>query len=78
MWMRAGQVVGLTALDLLTDPALLQAAQAEFRKRTGVGMGGSEWVVPLLPRDVATTVQDRSPEYVTTVRGEGWTMPVDR
>lgn len=33
----AGKVLAATAIDLLTDPALLEAARAEFRKRTAAG-----------------------------------------
>ena len=33
----AGKVLAATAIDLLTDPALLESARAEFRKRTAVG-----------------------------------------
>ncbi len=76
MWMKAGEVIGLTIVDLLKDRSLLDAAQAEFRERTGGGIGGTKWVAPLLPRDFAAPVNYRWPEYVTTARGTGWTIPV--
>ena len=72
-----GEVIGLTVLDLLTDGTSLAAAQAEFRQRTGGGIGGSKWVAPLLPRDFEPPVHYRWPEYVTTARGrEEWTIPL--
>ena len=44
------KTIAATLLDLLTEPALLQKAQDEFRERTGGGVGGAKWVAPLLPR----------------------------
>ncbi|MEH2469978.1 aminobenzoyl-glutamate utilization protein B [Nitrobacteraceae bacterium AZCC 2161] len=75
MWLTASKVIGATILDLLTDGVSLDKAQAEFRERTGGGIGGSKWVAPLLPRDFAPPVHYRWPEYVTTARGEEWTIP---
>ncbi len=75
MWSTAGRVIGATIIDLLTDRAALERAQAEFRERTGGGIGGSKWVAPLLPKDFPPPVNYRWPEYVTTVRGEEWTVP---
>jgi aminobenzoyl-glutamate utilization protein B len=71
----AAKTMALTLLDLATDPALLAAAQTEFRERTGGGMGGSAWVGPLLPADFEPPVDLRWPEYVTTARGEEWCIP---
>jgi hypothetical protein len=62
-------------LDLLTDPALLKAAQDEFRERTGGGIGGTKWVAPLLPKDFAPPVDLRWPEYIQTARGKEWWIP---
>lgn len=75
MWSTAAKVIGATVVDLLSDGVSLDKAQAEFRDRTGGGVGGSKWVAPLLPRDFEAPVNYRWPEYVTTPRGEGWTMP---
>jgi aminobenzoyl-glutamate utilization protein B len=75
MWHRAAEVIATTAIDLLTDPSHLARAQAEFRERTGGGIGGSQWVAPLLPPDFVAPVFYRWPEYVTTPRGEEWTIP---
>jgi len=71
----AGKTMALTLLDLATRPELLHAAQAEFRERTGGGIGGSKWVAPLLPADFVPPVDLRWPEYVTTTRGEAWCIP---
>ena len=71
----AAKTIALTLLDLATSPETLAAAQAEFRERTGGGMGGSAWVGPLLPADFEPPVDLRWPEYVTTVRGEEWCIP---
>ena len=62
-------------VDLLTRPAELARATAEFNERTGGGVGGSKWVAPLLSRDFVPPVDLRWPEYVTTPRGEEWWIP---
>jgi aminobenzoyl-glutamate utilization protein B len=78
MWSTAGKVIGATIVELMTDREGLERAQAEFRERTGGGIGGSRWVAPLLPRDFPPPVDYRWPEYVTTVRGEEWTIPTGK
>ncbi len=40
----AAQTMALTLVDLAAKPGLLDAAQAEWRERTGGGIGGSAWV----------------------------------
>jgi len=71
----AGKVVAATLLDLVTYPELLERAWNEFRERTGGGVGGSQWVAPLLPRDFPPPIDLRWPEYITTIRGEEWWIP---
>lgn len=71
----AAKTMALTLIDLATLPGALEAAQAEFRERTGGGVGGAKWVGPLLARDFTPPVDLRWPEYVTTVRGEEWCIP---
>jgi aminobenzoyl-glutamate utilization protein B len=71
----AGKTIALTLVDLVTDADALAAAQAEFRERTGGGIGGERWVAPLLPRDFPPPVDLRWPEYVHTPRGEEWWLP---
>jgi aminobenzoyl-glutamate utilization protein B len=69
------KTIAATLLDLLTEPALLQHAQDEFRDRTGGGIGGTKWVAPLLPKDFAPPVDLRWPEFIQTTRGEEWWIP---
>ena len=71
----AAKTMALTFVDLATQPAVLGAAQAEWRERTGGGIGGKDWVGPLLPPDFDPPVDLRWPEYVTTPRGEEWCFP---
>ena len=71
----AGRTVAATLTDLLTDPEELEKAQAEFRERTGGGIGGERWVAPLLPADFPPPVDLRWPEYVKTPRGREWWIP---
>lgn len=69
----AAQVLALSALRLLEDPAAREAAMAEFRDRTGGGPGGDRWMPPLCDYD--PPVHFRWPEYVTTSRGREWWIP---
>ncbi len=71
----AARTMALTLVDLATRPEVLAAAQGEFRERTGGGVGGTKWVPPLLPRDIAPPVDLWWPEYVTTARGREWCIP---
>ena len=48
----AGKVLAAAAIDLLTDPALLEAAKAEFRKQTAEG-----YICPI-PEDAVPVVPD--------------------
>lgn len=69
----AAKTMALTLLDLAAQPALLAAAQAEWRERSGHGT--DRWVPPLLPRDFTPPHDLRWPEYVTTPRGTEWWVP---
>jgi aminobenzoyl-glutamate utilization protein B len=71
----ASETLALTALDLIEDPALLAKCQAEFKERTGGGIGGDKWVAPLLPSDFQSPHDLPWPQYVTTPNGEEWWMP---
>src|SRR5205807_449694 len=71
MWTRAAEVIATTVIDLLTDRAGIERAQAEFRE----GTGGANWTAPLLPEDFAAPIHYRWPEYVETPRGREWTVP---
>jgi aminobenzoyl-glutamate utilization protein B len=74
----AGRALGCTYIDLLSTPEELGRAQAEFKQRTGGGIGGTKWVPPLLPTDFQPCIDLRWPEYVTTVRGEEWWIPTPK
>jgi aminobenzoyl-glutamate utilization protein B len=69
----AARTIGLTFLDLMTKPAVLAAAKAEFRERSGIG--GKTWVPPLLGKNFKAPVHYRWPEYVSTPRGREWWIP---
>lgn len=71
----AAKTIGATLLDLFMQPSLLAEARDEFVERTGGGVGGKHWVAPLLPADFKVPHRYRWPEYVTTARGEEWTIP---
>ena len=68
----AAKTVGLTIVDLLTRPDLMDAARKEFLRRTGGGRNGEHWQAPLC--DYPPPVHFRWPEYVTTARGTHWWM----
>lgn len=70
----AAKTVGMTIIDLLTKPEVLQAAKDEFYERTGGGVGGDSWIAPLC--DYEAPIDFRWPEYITTARGENeWVIP---
>lgn len=71
----ASRCIGATVIDLLTHTTGIDRAQAEFKERTGGGIGGSKWVAPLLPSDFQAPIHYRWPEYVSTVRGDEWWIP---
>jgi aminobenzoyl-glutamate utilization protein B len=77
LWYTAGRAIGATLVELLTSPAEVARARAEFVERTGGGIGGSRWVPPLLPPGFRAPVHYRWPEYVTTVRGAEWWIPAE-
>jgi aminobenzoyl-glutamate utilization protein B len=71
----AAKTIGATIMDLLSNADLLHNAQAEWRHRTGGGIGGKSWIAPLLPTDFRVPLDFRWPEYVTTARGQEWWIP---
>ncbi|MBL8706695.1 MAG: amidohydrolase, partial [Rhodospirillales bacterium] len=74
----AARTVGATLVELATAPEKLAACKAEFEERTGGGIGGKDWLAPLLPKDFDAPIDFRWPEYVQTVRGEEWTLPTPK
>ena len=71
----AARAIAGSLVDLITNPQALAAAQAEFRERTGGGVGGKTWLAPLLPKDFQAPIHYRWPEYVSTPRGTEWWLP---
>jgi len=70
----ASKTIAGTFVDLLTDPDRLAAAQAEFEERTSGGVGGDDWVPPLLDDQFAPPTDLPWPEYVETPRGREWSL----
>ena len=70
---RAAEVLAVSALRLLEDPAARELAIEEFNDRTGGGTGGDRWMAPLC--DYPPPIHFRWPEYVTTPRGRDWWIP---
>lgn len=73
----AARCIGATLVALATDESARAEAKAEFERRTGGGVGGTDWVAPLLPPDFQAPVHFRWPEYVTTPRGTEWWIPTE-
>jgi aminobenzoyl-glutamate utilization protein B len=71
----ASKTVAGTFVDLLCDPDRLAAAQAEFEERTGGGVGGDDWLPPLLDEEFVPPTDLPWPEYVETPRGREWSLP---
>jgi aminobenzoyl-glutamate utilization protein B len=71
----AARTVGASLIELLAKPKTLARAKAEFRQRTGGGIGGKKWLAPLLPKNTKPPSYFRWPEYVNTARGEDWWIP---
>ena len=69
----AAKILALSAMRLLQDPVAREAAMAEFKARTGGGIGGTNWTAPLC--DYPPPIHFRWPEYVTTPRGQDWWIP---
>lgn len=69
----AAKVLALSALRLLEDEATRRAAMDEFVRRTGGGVGGTDWIPPLCDYD--PPIRFRWPEYVETTRGRDWWIP---
>ena len=69
----SARILGRAALRVLTDEGLRHAAGAEFEKRTGGGVGGSNWTAPLA--DYPPPTGFSWPEYVETPRGRDWWIP---
>jgi aminobenzoyl-glutamate utilization protein B len=71
----ASETIAGLFVDLLTDPDALARARAEFEERTGGGVGGDDWVPPLLDAGFVPPTDLPWPEYVETERGREWWLP---
>ena len=69
----ASRAIAATLVDLLSDPAMVAEAWAEFEERTGGGIGGTDWLAPLCDYD--PPIHFPWPEYITTERGQSWWIP---
>jgi aminobenzoyl-glutamate utilization protein B len=69
------KTIAATMLDLMTKPEALARAQEEFEERTGGGVGGDDWVPPLLSEDYIPPVDLPWPEYVEREGEREWYMP---
>ena len=69
----ASKVLALSALRILEDSVVRNAAMDEFNARTKGGIGGPDWIAPLC--DYEPPVNFSWPEYVTTARGHDWWIP---
>lgn len=69
----AAKILSLAALKLLEYPVARDSAMAEFKTRTGGGVGGDNWMKPLC--DYKPPIHFRWPEYITTERGRDWWIP---
>ncbi|MGB7336846.1 MAG: amidohydrolase [Salaquimonas sp.] len=69
----AAKILAASAIHLLENSEIREAAAKEFETRTGGGIGGTKWVAPLC--DYEPPIHFRWPEYVTTARGMDWWIP---
>ncbi|MDY6817313.1 MAG: hypothetical protein SVG88_01525 [Halobacteriales archaeon] len=74
----ACETIATTLLDLLTTPETLARAQSEFEERTGGGIGGDEWVGPLLDEEFVPPTDLPWPEYVERNGEREWHLPTPR
>lgn len=74
----AAKTIGATMVDLAMNPDKLAACKDEFKQRTGGGIGGKDWLAPLLPKDFDAPIDFNWPEYVETTRGREWSLPTPK
>lgn len=74
----ACETIGTTLVDLLVEPEEVSRARAEFEERTGGGIGGDEWVAPLLEADIVPATDLPWPEYVERNGEREWYLPTPR
>lgn len=72
-WVRGGQVIATTAVQLIEDRDLLARCQAEFAERKA--QADPAMLVSQLPEAFQAPVELPWPEYVQTARGYEWMLP---
>lgn len=58
----AAKTIGATMVDLAMNPKKLAACKDEFKQRTGGGIGGKDWLAPLLPKDFEAPIDFNWPD----------------
>ena len=71
----AGKTIAATLIDLLMQSEELGEDPGRVQRQDRGGVGGTDWVAPLLSSDFPPPVDLRWPEYVQTTRGEEWWIP---
>lgn len=72
-WIKGGQTIAATIVQVTEDAAMLEAAKAEFEQRRAAA--DDRLLSPLLPADFVAPTELPWPEYVSTPRGFEWTLP---
>jgi aminobenzoyl-glutamate utilization protein B len=75
-WIRGGETIAATAVQIMDEQGLLAKAKDEFERRRG--LADDRLLSPLLPSDFTAPTELPWPEYVTTQRGFEWTLPTTR
>ena len=72
MIMTAAKTVGLSFIEMLTNPNEIKKAKEEFVHRTGGGINGSKWIQPLC--DYEPPINFAWPDYIQTKTGRDWRL----
>ena len=72
MIMTAAKTVGLSFIEMLTNPNAIKKAKEEFVDRTGGGINGSKWIQPLC--DYEPPIHFAWPDYIQRNTGRDWRL----
>ena len=72
MIMTAAKTVGLSFIEMLTNPNAIKKAKEEFVDRTGGGINGSKWIQPLCDYD--PPIHFAWPDYIQRNTGRDWRL----